>query len=94
MVTIIDDMNSLLATISGKPINALHNFTHATHVSLDAQVIFAELSQSAWFKKHAFLSTNGQIHQTIDVIISITQENNDTMRIFTDESDAVTWLTK
>ena len=93
MSVLISVVEKELESIYEKPIMALHNFKEAQHVSLEAQVMFSEHMQHPRFKKHAFVSINSRIRETIDVIITIAEQNDDTMRIFEDETKAVEWLT-
>lgn len=93
------EMNELIAhieetlnSITQKPIKALHNFKQAEHVSIDAQILFSEHMQQSLINKHAFVSVNSVIRETIDIIITIAEQNAETMRIFEDEFEAVEWL--
>jgi hypothetical protein len=92
MISILNSVETALETISQKPVRALHNFKRTTHISLDAQIIFSERTQTPLFCKHAFVSNSDHITETIDIMISIMQDSVDSMKIFPDEPEAEQWL--
>ena len=92
MSAIITQVEYTLTSIDTRPIKALHNFKKTEHVSLDAQILFSEYLLNPLVKKHAFVSINSLIRETIDIIILLTDKHSDTMRIFEDDSLALEWL--
>lgn len=88
----IKHIEAFIATIPSKPIKTLHNFVHVTHISLDAQIALSEFTQSPTFQKQAFISTESVIKETIDIIISIAKQDEELVKIFEDEKEAISWL--
>ena len=85
----IEDVHEIVLV---KQSTVLHNFKKTTHVTLEAQVLYSEQLQKRAFKKHAFVSVNSMINETIDIIISIAEQNENTMQIFGDENSAIECL--
>ncbi len=91
MTSILDQVTALCRG-SQSQINALHDLTHVSHITIDAQILFAEHALSPTFRKHALVSADSRIQESIDIIISIAEDRNDIMKVFTDEQMALDWL--
>lgn len=92
MISVIMLIEKELEALSQTSVKALHNFQRATHISIDAQIIFSEHTRSPHFSKHAFISNSRQIKETIDIMISIMQDTKDGVKIFQNEQEAMLWL--
>lgn len=91
MSAMLDRVTALCGT-SRTQINALHNLTQVSHITIEAQILFAEHAISPTFRKHALVSADSRIQESIDIIIAIAEDKSDTMKIFTDEQVALAWL--
>lgn len=91
MSALLDQVNALCKT-SQHQVNALHDLTHVSHITIEAQILFAEHAISPTFRKHALVSTDSRIQESIDIIISIAEDRSDIMKVFTDEQLALAWL--
>lgn len=91
MSDILERVTSLCRNTK-REVNALHNLTRVSHITIEAQILFAQHALSPTYRKHALVSADTRIQESIDVIISIAEDRNDIMKVFSDEQMALEWL--